>query len=985
MKDLKTEIISLLKNWKDEVNKEIETGRLFLFGSLINYGGRQFNPLKSDVDLIIEFPKNLTNAIEIKNWLIILKRHKQSLEQKLTFLIKKETNNQEIVSLIPISEIELKFHLHKSGARNFFEINEFYNIENDTVEKGEDLFKFEHIENELIIQAIELSQKVRNDFLKNCAILDFKKLEWLEDDRAIPKDLARHSAKIKSLEDGEIFNADSLNTSLGLDFLKNITSSFRNIHEIYNLYCWIDSRTNGSSDFSNTSKVLSQEEHLLLYELLFQKILEVIPKIKTESKTESKTEFAESHKEFLSNTGLLEKLHNHKNALLLEDIFISPNLSYFDDIKNEKKEIKYSEIIDEFISNSKIVFTGKNQSGKTTICKKIITDLFNFGFIPVLLVEQNDNYLGNIQNKIAKAFEKQYNSNINFDDIDKKQIVIIIDDFHKAKHKAKILASLTDFENQILIIDDVFGLRYKEEKLISSFNTFEICELTPSQRYELIENWVLLSDTTWKNENEILKEIEFNNDLVDSALGKIIGQGILPSYPFFILSIIIGYEAGKPLDNITSQGHFYQSLIILYLQKVGVNDFDPYLNFLIELSFEIYKAKNNELTTDEFNDFVSIYQENFNLTVSLNELLDNLRKTNILCVTDLGYYKFSYPYLYYFFVAKYFSENTEESKETIVDIINNLHLDENAYISIFITHHDKNSFIIAEILESSKKLFSSFEPSTLCKKELSFFDDETDEIIEASLTLGLKDYDTNRKTELIKKDEEEKIKAETEESEDDDSDNELGKELRKSVKTVEVIGRIIKNRADSLKKFQIEELFEEGMKVHLRVLSSYIQLVKREDLQKELIEIIANRLRINIDSKSEKNQIKLIGDEDRLKKMAKNIFWNINFSFIYTMNSKIIHSLGSSKLSNNAKTICDKLNTPASLLVKHGIYMRYDKNLQIDKIYEEKEKLNFSITAEKVLVQKIVNHCQTHSFRESELQKIEAKLSVSKKHLTKRK
>lgn len=496
MKDLKTEIISLLKNWKDEVSKEIETGRLFLFGSLINYGGRQFNPLKSDVDLIIEFPKNLTNAIEIKNWLIILKRHKQSLEQKLTFLIKKETNNQEIVSLIPISEIELKFHLHKSGARNFFEINEFYNIENDTVEKGEDLFKFEHIENELIIQAIELSQKVRNDFLKNCAILDFKKLEWLEDDRAIPKDLARHSAKIKSLEDGEIFNADSLNTSLGLDFLKNITSSFRNIHEIYNLYCWIDSRTNGSSDFSNTSKVLSQEEHLLLYELLFQKILEVIPKIKTESKTESKTEFAESHKEFLSNTGLLEKLHNHKNALLLEDIFISPNLSYFDDIKNEKKEIKYSEIIDEFISNSKIVFTGKNQSGKTTICKKIITDLFNFGFIPVLLVEQNDNYLGNIQNKIAKAFEKQYNSNINFDDIDKKQIVIIIDDFHKAKHKAKILASLTDFENQILIIDDVFGLRYKEEKLISSFNTFEICELTPSQRYELIENWVLLSDTT---------------------------------------------------------------------------------------------------------------------------------------------------------------------------------------------------------------------------------------------------------------------------------------------------------------------------------------------------------------------------------------------------------------------------------------------------------------------------------------------------------
>src|SRR5690606_28459726 len=129
----------------------------------------------------------------------------------------------------------------------------------------------------------------------------------------------------------------------------------------------------------------------------------------------------------------------------------------------------------------------------------------------------------------------------------------------------------------------------------------------------------------------------------------------------------------------------------------------------------------------------------YNLTVPLKELLEKLRKTNIITLTDSGDYKFSYPYLYYFFVAKYFSENTEENKQTIIDIISNLHLDENAYISIFITHHDKNNFIVEEILDSAKKLFNSFEPSTLCKKELDFFDEETDEIIEASLTLGLKD------------------------------------------------------------------------------------------------------------------------------------------------------------------------------------------------------------------------------------------------------
>lgn len=983
MTDKKAEIIRLLKDWKSELNKEIDSGRLFLFGSLINFNGKQFNPNKSDVDLIIEFPNELNDALAVREWLVILKKHKQSLEQKLTFLLQKDSTNQEIISLIPITQEELKYNIHKSSARNFYEINEFYNIENDTVERGNVLFKATKLDNELIVQAIETTQKMRNDFLKNCAISDFNKLDWSENGRPIPKDLARHCAKIKALIDGEIFNADALNLSLGLDFLKGLLSNSRDISEIYDLYCWIDSRTNGSSLVDNPN-LLSQENHLLFYEIVFQNLLKIIPKIMLKTESKLKLEFSETHKHFISDTAILEKLHSHKGSLMLEDIFIGPNFSYFDDKKNDKKEIKYNTLVDEFLSNNKIVISGKSQSGKTTIGKKLIAELYAMDFIPILLVDDKEKFLGNIQNKISRAFESQYDCDSSFTEFDKNRFVIIIDDFHNAKHKGKILNALEEYEHQILIIDDIFGLRYKEEKLISHFNTFDICELTPSQRYELIENWVLLSDTTWKNDNEIIKEIEFNNELVDTSLGKIIGKGILPSYPFFILSIIIGYESGKPLDNITSQGHFYQSLIVLYLQKVGVNDFDPYLNFLIELSFKIYSSKYNQLSQDEFDEFIEEYKDDYNLTVPLKELLEKLRKTNIITLTDSGDYKFSYPYLYYFFVAKYFSENTEENKQTIIDIISNLHLDENAYISIFITHHDKNNFIVEEILDSAKKLFNSFEPSTLCKKELDFFDEETDEIIEASLTLGLKDYDSNRKKDLAAKDEEEKDKS-VQDYEDTDLDDELGRELRRSVKTVEVIGRIIKNRADSLKKHQIEELLEEGIKVHLRVLSSFIQLIREKEIQQELIEIIADRIQITIENKSEKNQERLIQDEDKLKKIAKHIFWNINYSFIYSINSKIIHSLGSSKLSNNVKVVCDKINSPSSLLVKHGIFMRYDKSLQIDKIYDEKEELDFSTTADKVLIQKIVNHCQTHSFKDAELIKIENRMNVSKKYLTKRK
>lgn len=72
---MKNKVVDILKDWKVKLNEEIETGRLFLFGSLINYGGKQFNPKKSDVDLIIEFPNGLKGPIENKNWIIVLKKH----------------------------------------------------------------------------------------------------------------------------------------------------------------------------------------------------------------------------------------------------------------------------------------------------------------------------------------------------------------------------------------------------------------------------------------------------------------------------------------------------------------------------------------------------------------------------------------------------------------------------------------------------------------------------------------------------------------------------------------------------------------------------------------------------------------------------------------------------------------------------------------------------------------------------------------------
>ena len=130
-------------------------------------------------------------------------------------------------------------------------------------------------------------------------------------------------------------------------------------------------------------------------------------------------------------------------------------------------------------------------------------------------------------------------------------------------------------------------------------------------------------------------------------------------------------------------------------------------------------------------------------------------------------------------------------------------------------------------------LFDKYSPATLSVDELSFFDDRIDEVVEAVLPQATASAENYRSKQLKRKDEIEKTQSldKKDEIEKELEDDELGIELRRSIKTVEVMGRSIKNRAGSLKKEQLESLFKEGMNVHLRVLTSFIELIKNKESQ----------------------------------------------------------------------------------------------------------------------------------------------------------
>ena len=326
--------------------------------------------------------------------------------------------------------------------------------------------------------------------------------------------------------------------------------------------------------------------------------LDVYSGIKLVVEEEIKTknlEFTDQFLSFLNNAELLTKAHSKKEKVYLDDIFIYPELAKYDDFREYEKNESAENIINNFFKYSRILLAGENQSGKTSLCKKLIFKLRECNFIPVYISEKNGQYLGKIQNKINTAFNEQY-KDADIADINKKRIIPILDDFHFAKDKEKRINDLSHHLYQVVIVDDVFSLNIKNESLIRSFSHFKVKELSPSLRNNLIKLWVNLTDKKESiqcSENDVYQRIDTTTELVNHTLGKIIGSGIMPAYPFFILSVMSTSETfGKSLDQeITSQGHCYQSLIYLYLTKEGVKneEIDTYINFLTEFAFFIYK------------------------------------------------------------------------------------------------------------------------------------------------------------------------------------------------------------------------------------------------------------------------------------------------------------------------------------------------------------------------------------------------------------
>lgn len=640
--------------------------------------------------------------------------------------------------------------------------------------------------------------------------------------------------------------------------------------------------------------------------------------------------------------------HPHKNEIILSDIFCYPDLQSLQNINDDRITTISSEKLLLLYKSEikKYIIFGEEISGKTTLLRMLQIKFNEKGFLTLLINAENIK-LGDynqFERVLSKCFKEQYglNNYMDFKSILKnnsENFILLIDDFDELrirqnKHKIKLINILNDnFKNIIILSDDSVEIEImtKEDirKELDGFSFYKIKEYGHKLRDVIIEKWVTLGVEQDIGDNDLFEK----KDKITKIINNIIGTKFIQTYPFYIIVLLQQIESGTSFNlGGSAYAEFYNYIINESMGKTNIkpDELDFYHTYLSFVAYKFFIKGAKEVDKEYMEEIHEEYCLKYHKR-DFNDVYHNLIKARIVKEAS-NMFSFGQNYIYYFYVAKYLSDNAERDnkvREQIDMLIERLYRIEFANIIIFFVHHSKAraESIIDKIIEKAKSIFNNIKPTTMSKKELLGINKLIDESLKIAMdSQNPKEY---RDRELDIKD---SINNGIEEIESDMQvkydekiiDLDIFGKTNLSMKLMEIMGQIAKNYYGSLPKTKKMTLLNETINLGLTNLNFFIKDISEyKDMLIKEIE--------KLDKKIENKQI-----NDKESSSKRTIFaftLIVCFAFI----KKISFSISSEYLSEEIKDIKDKDNN-AALIIKNAINLESINGLRKNNIIELYEK-----------------------------------------------
>jgi hypothetical protein len=329
----------------------------------------------------------------------------------------------------------------------------------------------------------------------------------------------------------------------------------------------------------------------------------------------------------------------------------------------------------------------------------------------------------------------------------------------------------------------------------------------------------------------------------------LLGKNVLPHYPVIVLTLLQLLEAGEASNTTNgSYGYLYEVLIKSALAggDRGTKDVDLKVTYMSGLAYSMFKRNQSTLTESEFRTAHDIYCNRYDMVRDFSKMASDLRKSEML-VESNGVYRFKYPYIFYYSLAKYFQENAGSLRSDLNDIADHIYNDVNANTLIFYVYLTKDAELIKRLIESARQIYDEHEPCNL-ESHVEF----VNKMLTQSpppLHLSSTDVRLNRDEANRNQDAAAELQKEREQANETAQDYKYNRQLQDVVKlniafkTLQILGQVLRNFPGSLEGLLKLDITRESYLLGLRTIRALLSLAENnlDSMRVHIADIIAER------------------------------------------------------------------------------------------------------------------------------------------------
>lgn len=545
-----------------------------------------------------------------------------------------------------------------------------------------------------------------------------------------------------------------------------------------------------------------------------------------------------------------------RTPIRLSDFYVYPDL-WDVDSDNEganQKQIKSREVEQEVLSGERVLITGGEKSGRSSLAKRLYHGAFIAGKAPLLLRgDQFPRRADDLRKTLGAAVLEQYEglTAAAYEQLPKGLKVVLVDDVHRlspatADRKALLESLESSFDSVILCGDDFIKFEgasgsHAKDSGIWEYRHLSILGFGEVLREEFVRRWLSLGTSVGIGSEVTDSQV----DSICELLNLVVRKQLLPTYPLYLLVILQQTDLTNASVKNGSYGDLFQALLTIILGKSSFNRLraaDKQF-YLAALSKEMYDLKTMSLPIEQARRWHKNYWDNIEIDIDFDRLIEDLASLNILS-RDEASVNFKYVYFFCYYVAYHLNQNIhdQDSRAIVRQLSKQLHHRVSAEIVLFLAHLTGDPIVLDAMVDTCDSLFAEIPQATLAEDVQAL--NHLGEVVQ---TIQIHDSpDENRRAVKERYDEvlTERLTATTSDEmvaapeATDDAIRRLF-EIHAAYKTIQILGQALRNIAGSAGKQRKEEIIQKIVGLSRRMLGLFLQSFTPDALPDVMEELAA--------------------------------------------------------------------------------------------------------------------------------------------------